>query len=72
MPVSLKRIRDTGTPVLLHRCAVCDGNAAFGFGVTQRKAMERLAAGDVQGAKLALGEWYCGEHRPDRPGHEPE
>lgn len=68
MPISLKRIRQTGTPVLIHRCEACGGDAPFGYGVALRPAMACLDAGDVAGARRELGMWYCGEHRPERAG----
>ena len=63
MPTSLKRIRDGGGMVFLHACEVCGADAPFGFGVSMRLALERLAAGDAAGAKRHLGRWYCGGHR---------
>lgn len=64
MPASLKRLRDSDTSVYLHVCEVCGANAPFGVGVNLRLAMERLAAGDLAGAKRHLGKWFCREHRP--------
>lgn len=64
MPASLKRIRDTKGTVFLHLCEVCGIDARFGYGVNMRVAMKRLEAGDAAGAKIHLGSWYCGEHRP--------
>ena len=44
MPASLKRIRDGGGMVFLHRCEACGADASFGFGVSMRLALIRLAA----------------------------
>jgi hypothetical protein len=65
MPVSLKRLRQSGTSVFLHLCETCGAEASFGYGVDMRLAMKKLAAGDVAGAKRCLGRWYCGEHRKE-------
>ena len=64
MPASLKRIRDGGGMVLLHSCEACGIDASFGYGVSMRLAMIKLAAGDLVSAKRHLGEWYCRTHRP--------
>lgn len=64
MPASLKRIRgEGGGSVLLHTCEVCGADATFGFGVSLRLALEKLAAGDGAGAKRHLGRWYCRGHK---------
>lgn len=70
MPANLKTIRSTGGLVFLHTCEICGADASFGFGVSMRMAMNRLAAGDAVGAKRHLGKWYCGEHKSssDRAG----
>jgi hypothetical protein len=64
MPASLKRIRDGGGTVFLHTCEACGADASFGIGVSMRLALNKLAAGDVVGAKRHLGQWYCRGHRP--------
>jgi hypothetical protein len=71
MPASLKTIRSTGGMVFLHTCEACGADASFGFGVSMRLSLERLKAGDQDGAKRHLGRWYCGEHRPGGTAHEP-
>jgi hypothetical protein len=65
MPASLKRIRGTGGMVFLHTCDAegCDAEASFGFGVSMRRALECLKAGDIAGAKGRLGKWFCREHK---------
>lgn len=63
MPASLKIVRSTGAMVLLRLCEVCGRDASFGYGVSMRRAMQRLEAGDKAGAKRHLGRWYCGEHK---------
>jgi hypothetical protein len=64
MPVSLKRLRQSGTSVFIHLCETCGAEASFGYGVELRAALNKLAAGDVASAKRLLGKWYCREHRP--------
>lgn len=65
MPVSLKRIRQSGSLIFLHTCEVCGAAASFGLGVSMRLALNALAAGDIALAKLHLGKWFCREHRPE-------
>ncbi|QEH36528.1 hypothetical protein OJF2_51120 [Aquisphaera giovannonii] len=65
MPVSLKRIRQSGALIFLHTCEVCGAAASFGFGVSMRLALNALEAGDKASAKLHLGQWFCREHRPE-------
>lgn len=48
------------------RCETCGAeNAAFGFGVNLRRALEALAAGRIDAAKRLLGRWFCGECRKE-------
>lgn len=62
MPASLKRIRETGTPVLLHVCDECGQAAGFGVGVSILAAVRHLNTGDKESAKVSLGSWFCREH----------
>lgn len=64
MPVSIKRIKNSGALVLEKQCEVCGSPASFGFDVHFRLAMNSLEAGDKLMAKRYLGKWYCREHRP--------
>lgn len=64
----MKTIRETGGSVLVHTCEHCGADAPFGYGVHLRLALQRKAAGDLVAAKRHLGQWYCGEHRPQTDG----
>lgn len=67
MPVSLKKIRESGALVLEKRCETCDApHASFGVGVNMRAAMRALDEGNKVKAKQHLGKWYCGQHVPSK------
>ena len=70
MPVSLKRIRESGALIFLHTCEVCGAAASFGYEVSMRLALNALEAGDIATAKLHLGRWFCREHRPEISGKD--
>lgn len=71
MTVSLKRLRESGSVVFLHRCETCGADASFGYGVSLRLALNALVAGDIATAKRHLGTWYCREHRPEQAADVP-
>lgn len=62
MPVSLKKIRETGAITIHGKCEVCGKDASFYIGMHLRRAFIALDKGEKEKCKQLLGKAYCGEH----------
>lgn len=63
MPVSLKKIPESGALALHALCEVCGAPANFGSEVNIRVAFNCLEKGDKLNAQKLLGKWHCDKHR---------
>ena len=71
MPVTLTRSRQTGAIFWNKTCEVCSGSASFGYNCHPTRGIAMILAGQREEGYRRLGQWYCAEHRPDRPAPAP-
>lgn len=64
MPVSVKRIAESGALAFFGKCdhEGCGADASFGTELNLREALNALEAGDKETAKQKLGKRWCAEH----------
>jgi hypothetical protein len=67
MPVQLSRSRETGAILWNKTCEVCAAPASFGYNCSPVRGVGMILAGQRDEGYRRLGQWYCAEHRPDRP-----
>lgn len=68
MPVELTRSRQTGAVYWNKTCEVCGSDRApFGFNCHPTRGIAMIFEGNREAGYARLGQWYCAEHRPNRP-----
>ena len=72
MPVQLTRSRSTGAIYWNKTCETCGSDRApFGYGCQPVRGVGLILEGKRDEGYRRLGQWYCAEHRPDRPAAAP-